>query len=59
LSWGYDDRNLNDFNKKLNDYKNDLEKMSVLVKQLNITVINLTPNSALKCYEFKDIKEIL
>jgi len=56
---GYDARNLNEFNLKLNEYKQELTSFKTLLDIQNIKVVNLNPNSNLTCFEFGDITKVL
>jgi len=56
---GYDRRTLENFNRKLKDYKGELTKMACYIKEANIDVINLNKDSELECFPFANIEEVL
>jgi len=47
------------FNKKLGEFKKEIEDFSPIWKEAGINIINLNPNSALTCFPFGDIDKVL
>jgi len=56
---GYDDRTLENFNIKLKDYRKEIESLAASIKELGINVINLNPESQLKCFPFGNMSDAL
>lgn len=56
---GYEKRDLTEFSRKLDEYRQDIEKISPLLAQAGITVVNLNRSSGLRCFPFGDIDSII
>jgi len=56
---GYPGRDLETFNKKLNNYKKEFEALAPMIEETGVAVYNLNPNSALKCFDFADVNIVL
>lgn len=57
---GYcDNRDLEQFNIKLNDFKNDIGHFAPVYQHLGIKIRNCNPDSDLKCFPFANIDEVL
>lgn len=56
---GYPDRDPVLFNTKLQEYKAEIEELSKLWKEYNISIINLGPDSDLTCFPFMDFHTVL
>jgi hypothetical protein len=56
---GYEKRNLVDFNKKLDNQRQEIEKIKPFSDALGIKVFNLSNNSNLQNFPFKEVSEVL
>lgn len=56
---GYPNRDLKVFNVKLNQYIREFEELIPLLEDTNIQIINLNPNSKLKCFSFDTINNVI
>ena len=56
---GYPNRDLAEFNRKLGKYKEELEGIAPAIAETGVEVINLNPESSLKCFPFKTVDEVL
>lgn len=56
---GYAKRDIEEFNIKLDQYKQEFVEMQPLLEEAGVTVINLNPNSNLKCFPFSTLEETL
>lgn len=56
---GYPNRNVQSFSQHLTEYCQEIWNMSDLLMMAGIEVINLTPDSALRCFRFSTLDEVL
>lgn len=57
---GYaDNRDLNTFNKKLDEQRQEIESIKPLADALNIEIFNLSSNSNLQNFSYKEVDEVL
>jgi hypothetical protein len=56
---GYEKRDLKEFNKKLNEYRDDITKICPLLRTVGVNVVNLNPNSDLKCFPFAKFDDVI
>lgn len=56
---GYVNQRFSTMQKKLDKFKKCFEEFSEVIKQQGINVVNLNPQSALKCFPFSKVKEFL
>ena len=56
---GYPNRNIEDFREKLIGYRTEIEKLAPTIKEQGIAVLNLNPNSGLRCFPFADASELM
>jgi hypothetical protein len=56
---GYDNRKIEDFNRKLQEYKDEISKFALLIDTYNIQIFNLNRDSSLKCFTPSNIDNIL
>jgi hypothetical protein len=56
---GYPDRDLVQFNHKLEDYRKEFEALAPMIADSGFTVYNTNPDSSLRCFEFADIDKVL
>lgn len=56
---GYDNDNVDAQSRRLERFKHSFVEMAPAIKAMKVDVINLTPDSALDCFETKDISEVI
>jgi len=56
---GYPNRSLGEFNQKLVEYRDEITNMMSLINQAKVQIINLNPDSELRCFPFSDIDTVL
>jgi len=56
---GYPNRNLKDFNKKLQGYRQELQEAFPYLQQNGVTITNLSPDSDLKCLNNDTLENVL
>jgi len=56
---GYPDRDLVEFNQKLAEYKQEIQKALPWVLKVGVSVVNLSPDSDLKCFGYDSIDNVL
>jgi hypothetical protein len=56
---GYPDRDLVEFNHKLDDYRKEFDALAPMIADSGIAVYNLNKSSSLKCFDFSDIDAVL
>jgi hypothetical protein len=56
---GYPDRDLAEFNQKLSEYRQEIQSALPWISKLGIDVVNLTPDSELKCFDSNLIDKVL
>jgi len=56
---GYPNRDLAEFNLKLERYRQEFDAVAPEIENAGVEVFNLNPVSALKCFRFKTVEEVL
>ena len=56
---GYEPRDIEVYNAKLDGYRVEIEEIAEVVISHGINVINLNPNSNLRCFDFRDVNILL
>jgi len=56
---GYPNRDLVEFNRKLDCYRKEFETLAPAIAEAGIEVVNLNPESSLKCFSFKTRDEVV
>jgi len=56
---GYPNRDLKEFNSKLEGYKKEIEGLAPMWEANGTMILNLNPTSALKCFAFGNLERIL
>ena len=56
---GYPDRDLEQFNKKLENYKKEFETLAPMIEEIGVAVYNLNSESSLRCFDFANVDVVL
>jgi len=56
---GYPNRNIDEFNNKLGEYRQEITRLHPLIHQTDVKVTNLNRDSGLRCFPFSDFETIV
>lgn len=56
---GYPNRNVEEFNKKLSEYCQEIWNLSDLFVRSDVDIVNLNKDSQLRCFRFENLEEVI